>query len=167
MGTRRQAASLPTYARDLLGIALYVGALAAIALAAYAGIRAAAPTVMAGVAELSHDMDRWTDPDTNDTRQLSNFQRWIAAREVAKQPRPLVVAQPVPEPAEPVTIGPVGVAAAAKAKALAELRSRRGARATRARAVRSEDGAALPPTARPAEQTGYIPPPQVDKHRVY
>lgn len=167
MGTRRQTPSSPTYARDLLGIALYAGALAAIALAAYAGMRAAAPTVMAGVVELSHDMDRWTGPDTNDTRQLSNFQRWTAAREVAKQPRPLVVAQPVPEPAEPVTIGPVGVAAAAKAKALAELRSRRSAQATRARAVRSKDDAALPPTAQPAEQTGYIPPPPVDKHRVY
>ena len=163
MGTPRHTSSR-TYAPDLLGIALYIGALAAIALAAYAGMRAAAPTVMAGAAELSHDMDRWTGPDMNDTRQLSNFQRWIAAREIAKQPRPLVVAQPVPEPAEPITIGPVGVAAAAKAKALAELRSGRGARA---RAVRSEDGGALPPTAQPAEQTGYIPPPPVDKHRIY
>ena len=163
MGTRRHSSS-PTYARDLLGISLYVGALAAIALAAYAGMRAAAPTVMAGVVELSHDMDRWTGPETNDTRQLSNFQRWMTAREIAKQPRPLVVAQPVVQPAEPVTIGPVGVAAAAKAKALAELGSRRGARV---RAVRSEGDAALPPTARPAEQTGYIPPPPVDKHRIY
>lgn len=153
------------YARDLIGVAVYVLTVAAIAVALYAGARAAAPAVLSTAATTSDALDRWTEAEAGADHQPSNFQRWLADREAGKS-SPLELEIMRPKPLQPVAVapaGPIGVAAAARTKALSEIRSGRGGHTG---IQPSRDDAALPPEARPAEQTGFTPPVR-DQHRIY
>lgn len=168
MSTFRCRLSQP-HVRDLLGVGAYVLALVAIGAVLYVGARAAAPAVLAGAMSRSQVLDRWTQPNGDEAHQPSNFQRWLADRQEAggqqkTEPRAVVQQAVAPVASAPAVVGPVGVAAAARAKALAEIKS---GRAAPTGAQPSRDEAALPPEARPAEQTGFRPPPPRDKHGVY
>lgn len=160
----RRLASHPQL-RDLLGVAVYALSVTVIAVAVYAGVQAVAPVVASGAMSASDALDRWAQSDDGPSRRDSNFQRWLADREPARHPQPAEAAEP--SLSAPVLSGPVGVAAAAKARAQAEMGSRRRSQA-RPRDAQDDarDDVALPFAAQPAEQTGHVPP-AVDKHWVY
>jgi hypothetical protein len=144
--------------RDLLGVAAYGVAIATIAAAVYAGILAAAPIAGHGMLSASETLDRLTQP-ASQAHTPSNFEQWLVDRGAASRPKPDIAREK--RRAVPELPAPTGVAAAAKAKAQAEF----GQKTARKRIVR--DDAALPSNARPAQQTGYAPPPVIDPHRVY
>lgn len=153
------------YIHDLIDVVAYGVAVVAVAGVTFFGIWVAAPGFIGAAATVSHAMDRWVDADGDDAdHRLSNFQRWLAARDAAKGAQPDVVPKPEPVAAAPVRIGPVGVAARMRAKALAEIGAGRGHRHSPAR---QQDDVTLPPGAQPVEQTGYTPAPPADKHRIY
>jgi hypothetical protein len=158
--------------RDLIGIGSYLAGMVLVAVTVYAGLLFVAPFAADRAVQVSHAIDRWSDHDVDDDARLSNFQRWLEDQKASHQASLAPKREPMAgaEPQLRQAYGVTGIAAAAKAKALAEMGHRRTVGNTRPRRNRQtavERDHILPRGARPAEQTGFVPPQPHDKHRVY